>query len=132
MLVVLVVLGLMVGLVVARGPQRSTALQMRAAVSTMVAELRNTRARAIAGNTRLVLGFDPKRHLYQAQGEAARTLPPELAFSVVGRSDAGGPEISFAPDGSSSGGRILFAAGSRRRLVDVSWLTGRVSVTDAE
>ena len=132
MLVVLVVLGLMVGLVVARGPSRSTALEMRAAVGAVTQDLRLTRARAIAGNTRLVVGFDPGRHQYQPQGATPRPLPIELELSVTSAAGQKKSEISFAPDGSSSGGRLVFVEGGRRRVVEVSWLTGRVSVTDAE
>lgn len=39
--------------------------------------------------------------------------------------------ISFAPDGSSSGGRVVLSVGDRREAIDVDWLTRRVSVTDA-
>ena len=38
--------------------------------------------------------------------------------------------IRFYPDGSSTGGRITVASGERKYLVDVDWLTGRVSITD--
>src|SRR3954464_14619370 len=36
--------------------------------------------------------------------------------------------IRFYPDGSSTGGRITVASGERKYLVDVDWITGRVSV----
>ena len=36
--------------------------------------------------------------------------------------------IRFYPDGSSTGGRITVASGERKYLVDVDWLTGRVSI----
>jgi len=38
--------------------------------------------------------------------------------------------IRFYPDGSSTGGRITLSAGERKYLVDVDWLTGRVSIED--
>jgi general secretion pathway protein H len=38
--------------------------------------------------------------------------------------------IRFYPDGSSTGGRITVASGERKYLVDVDWLTGRVSIGD--
>ena len=38
--------------------------------------------------------------------------------------------IRFYPDGSSTGGRVTVAAGERRLLVDVDWLTGRVSIKE--
>jgi general secretion pathway protein H len=40
-------------------------------------------------------------------------------------------KILFAPDGSTSGGRIALAQGQSHLLINVDWLTGRVSVTDA-
>lgn len=40
------------------------------------------------------------------------------------------PEVRFFADGSSSGGRIVVASGTRRRTVEVAWLTGRVRVHD--
>ena len=38
--------------------------------------------------------------------------------------------IRFYADGSSTGGRITVSAGERKYLVDVDWLTGRVSIGD--
>ena len=38
--------------------------------------------------------------------------------------------IRFYPDGSSTGGRITVSSGERKFLVDVDWLTGRVSIED--
>jgi general secretion pathway protein H len=38
--------------------------------------------------------------------------------------------IRFYPDGSSTGGRITVTFGRTQYLVDVDWLTGRVSITD--
>jgi general secretion pathway protein H len=38
--------------------------------------------------------------------------------------------IRFYPDGSSTGGRVTLAAGERKLLVDVDWLTGRVSIKE--
>ena len=39
------------------------------------------------------------------------------------------PAIVFAPDGSSSGGRIDLDSGTIHMQLDVSWLTGRVQTT---
>ena len=36
--------------------------------------------------------------------------------------------IRFFPDGSSTGGRVTLASGERKFLVDVDWLTGKVSI----
>jgi general secretion pathway protein H len=36
--------------------------------------------------------------------------------------------IRFLPDGSSTGGRITVAVGEFEQLIDVDWVTGRVTV----
>jgi general secretion pathway protein H len=62
-------------------------------------------------------------------------LSPRLALSITTVSgDVAGQRagITFAPDGSSSGGRVAMAEGGRRVLVGVDWLTGRVSVANVE
>ena len=38
--------------------------------------------------------------------------------------------IRFYPDGSSTGGRITVSSGERKYLVDVDWITGRVTIGD--
>ena len=38
--------------------------------------------------------------------------------------------IRFYPDGSSTGGRVTLASGERKFLVDVDWLTGRVTIKE--
>ena len=132
LVVVLVVLGLALGLVVARGPSRSATLELRAASSQVAQTLRLSRARAISTNRRVVFRLNPASHQFAVDGSAPRVLPASLGVSVVAVS----PEIArdqtagivFAPDGSSTGGRIELTSGARRAQVDVAWLTGRVSV----
>ena len=53
------------------------------------------------------------------------------AFQRAGIKQIINGPFTFAPDGSSTGGRIELAAGARRMQVGVDWLTGRVSVADA-
>ncbi len=40
--------------------------------------------------------------------------------------------IRFFADGSSNGGRVTVGAGGRAYLIDVDWLTGRVTIDEAE
>ncbi len=61
-------------------------------------------------------------------------LPEDVDVSLVtARSqqlDATSGIIRFFPDGSSTGGRVSLARGSRRYHVDVNWLTGHVTIRD--
>ena len=125
MLVVLAILGLTVGLVLARGPMRSAGLEARSAASTIAGALRAARSQAIATDRPVTVLIDPAAHALRIGAAAPRRLASSVGFT--------GPAngITFAPDGSSSGGRIALATGPMRMEVAVDWLTGRVSVADA-
>jgi general secretion pathway protein H len=89
---------------------RSHRLEMQSAVRTVAQTLRLARGRAIAGGVPV--------------GVAMPHLPAWLA--VVVQAPPGG--IVFAPDGTSSGGRVLLAGADRHVEVSVDWLTGRVEI----
>lgn len=139
-LVVVAVLGLALALLAARGPQRSAALDLRGAAEQVAGSLRLARARAIASNRMVGVTFDAAARSVRLDGTAPGVLPPGVGLSVTATfSDAGVGEapgtpvraIRFAPDGSSTGGRVLLDGRGRRVQVGVDWLTGRVSVADA-
>ena len=136
MIVVLVVVGLILGLVMARGPMRSRTLETRAAARAIAQSLRDARARAIAANHPVEFTLDLGRHSFRVDAGAANELPPWLGLSVGtvpgGSFDNRIAGIRFAPDGSSSGGQIEVASGKLRLDIGVDWLTGRVSVADAQ
>lgn len=132
MLVVLVVLGAMVALVVERGPMRSPTFEARLAARDIVHELRRARAKAIAANRPVDFLLDINGHRFNVDAGPVKAIPAWLAVSalapsgtILGKRFAG---IRFAPDGSSSGGRIELARGDIRFRVGVDWLTGRVSL----
>ena len=124
-IVVLAILGLMAGLVLSRGPQRSGAVDMRRAAATVAGALRGARGRAIAINRTVAVRFDPNGTTLQVGDEARRPLPKGIAAA------AATPPILFRPDGSSSGGTVELEGEAQRARIVVDWLTGRVSVTDA-
>ena len=133
-LVVLAVVGLALGVVALRGPQRSPALDLRAAAGTVAETLRLARSRAVAGNRTVGVAFDLAGPSLRLDGAPSRGLPTGISMAVTATlgNTAGGrlAAIQFAPDGSSSGGRVVLQGGGRRTQVGVEWLTGRVSVAD--
>lgn len=135
MIVVLVIVGLVLGLVLARGPWRSPGLEARAIAERIAGALRLARAEAIADDHAVYLTYDARAHAMAVDGDSPFVLPPETAIAV--QSADGAPQrapiarIGFAPDGSSTGGRIVCARGDQRIAVGVDWLTGRVSIADA-
>ena len=131
-LVVIVILGLVAALVAIHGPSRNLTLDLRATAQEIAQTLRLARARAIARDQIVGVAFDPATHMMRLEGTPPRKLPPDLGIVVtatlgntIGKRMAA---IRFAPDGSSSGGRVELGSGTRRVRVGVDWLTGRVSV----
>lgn len=123
MLVVLVVLGLAAGLVLGRGPARSARLDLRAQSQQIAQSLRSARGQAIASNRRVTFVLDGAGR-FAVDGGTVRTIPAPMQASLQPAA------IVFAPDGSTSGGRITLVEGPSRMIVGVDWLTGRVSVSD--
>jgi general secretion pathway protein H len=134
MIIVLVILGLVVGIAASRGPPRSHGLEVRGLVASVVEALRGARGRAIAGNRPVLIAINGERRSLVVEGGPTILLPPELGLAAA-TGPAGEPGkqlagIRFAPDGSSSGGRIVLADGKRHTQIGIDWLTGRISVTD--
>lgn len=112
------------------------AVDIKSAALSLAAGLRQTRNQALNDNRPAVLALDVEKREFQLPGERrVRKLPQRVDISLftarseqLGENRAG---IRFFPDGSSTGGRITLSTGSMRYLVDVDWLTGRVSVIES-
>lgn len=122
---------LMIG-ITSRGASTS---DLKAAARTLASGLRQAQTMAITTRRDASLTVDMESREYTLPGETApRDLPKGIdlklytAQSEVTSERKGG--IRFYPDGSSTGGRITVSAGERKYLVDVDWLTGRVSIED--
>jgi general secretion pathway protein H len=132
MLVVLAVLGLVLGIVVSRGPSGSTVLDLKAQAGLITQALRNARGEAIATDRPVAFLLDAPSHRFQVGTHAPSPLAAQMQVSMQAvRAGEDQAKILFAPDGSTSGGRIALAQGQSHLLINVDWLTGRVSVTDA-
>jgi general secretion pathway protein H len=130
MIVVLVILGLVSGLVMTRGPSRSATLDMRVATAALAAVLRSGRSEAIASNRAVSVRFDASTATLRIGSGTPHSLPAGFGFSVITAGDQGAA-IRFFPDGSSTGGRVELVGAGRTAQVGVDWLTGRVSVAAA-
>jgi general secretion pathway protein H len=120
MIVVLAILGMMIGLVVTRGPLHSQHLDAEAAARGLAGALRVARGQAIAQHRPVVVTVAANG--YRVDGEPSHAVPTDVALS-------GDATIRYAPDGSSSGGTIAVRGGTGRIGVAVDWLTGRVHLT---
>ena len=108
---------------------------LKAAARTVAAGLRQAQSTAMATRRDALLTIDLEAREFQVTGiDSSRNLPRDLEISLFTAQQEVTSEkkgsIRFYPDGSSTGGRITLAAGERKYLVDVDWLTGRVSIGD--
>lgn len=113
-----------------------TGLRLRAQAKELAAELRHTRAQAIATGSVQRFTIDPKARTWKGakdhDGEIAKPL--EVEFTGVRQVQAreGEGVILFFEDGASTGGRIRLSAETAAWNVDVAWLTGEVTLHRGE
>ena len=134
-LVVVLLLGLVAGIVLQRGPARSPRLDLRAAGSETARTFRLARTRAIAANRPVAVRIDAPARTYALGTDAPHTWPDTVAVTLLATapgSQGGITGVTFAPDGSSSGAHLVLSQNDRRLAIDVDWLTGRIGVTDAD
>jgi general secretion pathway protein H len=122
----------MVGSMMFRGASTS---DLKAAARTLASGLRQAQSAAMVTRRDALLTVDvDAREYYLPNDTRAHKLPEGLDLKLfTAQSEALSEKkgaIRFYPDGSSTGGRITVQAGERRLLVDVDWLTGRVSIND--
>ena len=125
-LVVLVVLGLMVSVLLARGPVRSVTLDLTAASRTLTAELRHARGQAIATDRPVRIGLSEVREALGRAARRDRAGAIGLALHSPADDPHGNGTLRFDPDGSASGGRIVLTEGQEQVSIRIDWLTGRI------
>ena len=134
-LVVLVIGAVMYALILGVPFRGASVADLKAAARTLASGLRQAQAQAMVTRRDAVLTVDVESREYILAGETEpKGLPKNLELKLFTAqseiaSDSKGA-IRFYPDGSSTGGRITVKSGERQYLVDVDWLTGRVTVDD--
>lgn len=111
-------------------------LRLRSASKQIAAQLRYTRAQAIATGEAQRFTIDPRAHTWQAPKQRRGQIPEQLGIVFIGAREVqptrGEGAVVFFPDGASSGGRVQLRAQRAAWNVDVAWLTGQVKLTRAE
>ncbi|RXR01386.1 type II secretion system protein XpsH [Pseudoxanthomonas composti] len=109
-------------------------MQLRAASQDIAAQLRYTRARAIASGEPQRFTIEPRAHRWTGAEGRRGEIPAALSVAFTGAREAAGAAapadaqgaILFFPDGASTGGRIELLSGDAGWRVDVGWLMGDV------
>lgn len=107
-------------------------MQMRSAARDIAANLRFTRAHALATGAPQQFRIDPAGRTWQAPRDRSGRISDRLEVEFTGAREmqqrAGEGVVVFFDDGASSGGRVRLQAGDARWDVDVAWLTGEVRI----
>ena len=135
-----VILALVIGavayaLVVSVVFRGASTADLKAAARSIASGLRQAQTLAMTNRKDMALTIDLDSREFTVTGDATiRQLPKDLELKLYTAQTEVTSErrgaIRFYPDGSSTGGRITVATGERKYLVDVDWLTGRVSIAD--
>ncbi|WP_323991668.1 prepilin-type N-terminal cleavage/methylation domain-containing protein [Nguyenibacter sp. L1] len=128
MLVVVLILGLIGAIVVARGPFRSVMLDLRGAGQQVAASMRQTRLQAIRSGTVLVFTIDPARLDYGLWHGARHALPTGVGVAAGPGAGPGAGRFVFYPDGSAAGGGAALVERGRLVTLRLNWLTGAIVV----
>jgi general secretion pathway protein H len=134
--IVVLALGAVIYAVILAGPLgKASAADLKSAARSLASGLRTAQTTAMATRRDALLTLDMDSREFLATGEQqTHRLPDNIDIKLFTAqaevTSAKRGSIRFYPDGSSTGGRITVAAGERKYLVDVDWLTGRVSIDE--
>ena len=134
MLAVIILIGIAAAAVSISVTQGLASARVNAAAGELSGALRATRTQAIVHGQQRVFQVDVPAGTYRGADQRDIRLPNGLQMAVTsattdqsGRSIA---RIRFFPDGSSTGGRITLTSGKREWHINVSWLTGAITVVE--
>jgi len=127
MIVVLVVMGLMIGILVARGPTRSATIDLNAASRTLTDELRHARGEAISTDRPVRISAAQARDALARAAHRNQAGPIALMLHSPPDDPHENGILRFDPDGSANGARIVLAENHQSIAITIDWLTGRIS-----
>lgn len=111
-------------------------MRLRSASKQVAAQLRYTRAQAIATGEAQTFTIDPHAHTWRAPKQRHGEIPRQLGIVFIGAREVQPTRdkgvVMFFPDGASTGGRVQLQAKRAAWNIDVAWLTGQVRLTRAE
>ena len=110
----------------------SSQAHLKSSARHIAASLRYARSYAVAQGSESRLRIDLKNRTYNYTGNPQtfhlRNSINLDVFSAKDFSSNGFAEIRFAPDGSSSGGRVTLSVRDKSYVIYVNWLTGQVGL----
>nr|WP_225737215.1 GspH/FimT family pseudopilin [Dyella acidiphila] len=133
MLAVIILIGVAAAAVSVSVAHSLASARINAAASELAGALRTTRTQAIVHGQPRYFQVNLRDGTYRGADQRDMRLPKGMDLEVTSaKKDQSGDvaRINFYPDGSSTGGRITIRSGQREWHVNVSWLTGAISLFD--
>ncbi|QAU25486.1 type II secretion system protein GspH [Dyella sp. M7H15-1] len=134
MLAVIILIGIAAAAVSISVAHGLASARINAAAGELAAALRATRTQAIVHGQQRIFQLNTRDDTYRGADKRDVRLPKGLQLSVTSatsdQSNGDVARIRFFPDGSSTGGRITIRSGQREWHVNVSWLTGAITLFD--
>src|SRR5687768_11675500 len=107
--------------------------QLRGSARDLAADLRFTRAQAIATGHEQVFELDVIGKRWKAADDRTGEIPADIDVRVItARGESPAKDVAavrFFPDGAATGGRIVLSIDDAAWRVDVGWLTGEVTLS---
>jgi general secretion pathway protein H len=135
LIMVLVIAGVSMAILIGFSGKGSSSADLKASARSIAAGLRIVQSTAMASRRDALLTLDLDTREFTFTGDTkTHRIPEGIEMNVfTAQSEVAGERkasIRFYPDGSSTGGRITVATAARKYMVDVEWLTGRVTVIE--
>lgn len=134
MLAVILLIGIAAAAVAVSVTQGLASARVSAASGELAAALRGVRTQAIVHGNEHTFDVDIRDNTYRADNGPSVRLPQGMRVGITSAKEdqvnSHTGRIRFFPDGSSTGGHITLQRERRQWQVNVSWLTGAVSVAD--
>jgi general secretion pathway protein H len=133
MLAVIILIGVAAAAVSISVAHGLASARINAAAGELASALRTTRTQAIVHGQPRFFELNMRDATYRGADQRDVHLPRGLDLQITSaKKDQSGDiaRINFYPDGSSTGGRITLRSGQREWHVNVSWLTGAITLFD--
>lgn len=133
-IVALVIVGMILAITPLFLPNVIASTETKSAVRELAAGLKYARSQSITKQKETTLTLNVEKKYYQIDKQKNKlTLPEGTKLTLVtARSEQDSQDqasIRFFPDGSSTGGRINLGNDKNMYLIDVNWLTGKITIS---
>jgi len=136
MVVVVVLVAAVVAIGASAMSRQLPGQRLRESARELAAQLRFTRAQAIATGKPQLFTLDARTREWHAGDKRDGRIARDIDIVATGaRNEAereGVAAVRFFPEGAATGGRFLLSHGRAAWQVDVEWLTGEVRVSRAK